>query len=124
MTDRKQVFKCNACGNVVEVLHGGEGDLVCCNENMVLFEEKAKDRRKEKHVPVFEVMGDNLKVKVGSNPHPMEEEHFIEWIEITDRNKSYRHYLNPGQRPETIFKSHDHGVIAREYCNLHGLWTS
>jgi superoxide reductase len=124
MATRRQVYKCEVCGNIIEVLHGGEGDLVCCGENMKLFEEKDADEGQEKHVPVIETVDDGIKVKVGSNPHPMEEKHYIEWIEIIDEDSSYRHYLNPGQAPETIFKTQKQGVTAREYCNVHGLWKS
>lgn len=124
MAKRNQVYKCDICGNIIEVVHGGDGDLVCCGEGMKLFEEKTADQGKEKHVPVIEEMGNSIHVKVGSIPHPMEEKHFIEWIEIIDQDKSYRHYLNPGEQPETVFKHLNRGVIAREYCSVHGLWKS
>jgi superoxide reductase len=124
MPTQKQIFKCDVCGNIIEVLHGGEGDLVCCGQNMTLFDEKAADEGKEKHVPVIEVVDSGMKVKVGSNPHPMEEKHFIEWIELIDSDKTYRHYLKPGQSPETIFETRNKGVTAREYCSVHGLWKS
>lgn len=124
MAKKKQVYKCEQCGNVVEVLHGGEGDLVCCGEDMKLFEEKTADEGKEKHVPVIEAVADGVKVKVGSNPHPMEEKHYIEWIEITDGDSTCKHFLRPGDTPETIFKSAGPGVTAREYCSIHGLWKS
>jgi superoxide reductase len=124
MAKRKEIYKCDTCGNIIEVLHGGDGELVCCGESMTLFEEKTADQSKEKHVPVIEVMDTGIKVKVGSTPHPMEEKHFIEWIEILDKGKSYRHYLNPGELPQTVFKSLNKGVTAREYCNVHGLWKS
>lgn len=124
MAERKQVYKCELCGNVVEVLHGADGTLVCCGAEMVLFEEKSADEGKEKHVPVVEVTADGVKVKVGSNPHPMEEKHFIEWIEIIDAETACRHYLQPGQPPEAFFKGCSANVTAREYCNVHGLWKS
>jgi superoxide reductase len=124
MAKRMEIYKCEACGNIVEVLHGGEGDLVCCGENMKLFEEKATDEGKEKHVPVIEPVDGGIKVKVGSNPHPMEDKHYIEWIEIIDGDTSYRHYLNPGEAPETVFQAQNPEVTAREYCNVHGLWRS
>ena len=124
MATRKQIYKCEVCGNIVEVVHGGDGTLVCCGENMKFFQEKTADEGKEKHVPVIEAANGGVKVKVGSNPHPMEEKHFIEWIEIIDTDKTYRHYLNPGQLPETVFETGNKGVTAREYCNIHGLWTS
>ncbi|NDY70639.1 desulfoferrodoxin [Desulfobacter hydrogenophilus] len=124
MAERKQVYKCELCGNVVEVLHGADGDLVCCGAEMVLFEEKAADEGKEKHVPVVEATTQGVKVKVGSNPHPMEEKHYIEWIEVIDGETSCRHYLKPGQTPEAVFKGCSKNVTAREYCNVHGLWKS
>ncbi|WP_319575951.1 desulfoferrodoxin [uncultured Desulfobacter sp.] len=124
MAERKQVYKCELCGNVVEVLHGADGDLVCCGAEMVLFEEKTADEGKEKHVPVIETTAEGIKVKVGSNPHPMEEKHYIEWIEIIDGETSCRHYLKPGQAPEAVFKSCSENVTAREYCNVHGVWKS
>ncbi len=124
MAERKQVYKCELCGNVVEVLHGAEGELVCCGAPMVLFEEISADEGKEKHVPVIEATADGVKVKVGSNPHPMEEKHFIEWIEVIDGDDACRHYLKPGQAPKTVFKGCSANVTAREYCNVHGLWKS
>jgi superoxide reductase len=124
MPKRRQVYKCDLCGNITEVLHGGEGDLVCCGENMKLFEAKAEDQGKEKHVPVIEPAEGGLKVKVGANPHPMEEKHYIEWIEIIDGDDSCRHYLKPGDSPEAFFQSNNQVVIAREYCSVHGLWKS
>ncbi len=124
MAERKQVYKCELCGNVVEVLHGAEGELVCCGAPMVLFEEKSADEGKEKHVPVIEATADGVKVKVGSNPHPREEKHFIEWIEVIDGDDACRHYLKPGQAPKTVFKGCSANVTAREYCNVHGLWKS
>ena len=124
MAERKQVYKCELCGNIVEVLHGADGALVCCGQEMTLLDAKTADQGKEKHVPVFETADGGLKVKVGSNPHPMEEKHYIEWIEIMDADSTYRHYLKPGQAPETVFKGQKQGVKAREYCNVHGLWKS
>lgn len=124
MATRGQVYKCEACGNIVEVLHAGEGELVCCGAPMNLFEEKIADQGKEKHVPVIEKVDGGLKVKVGANPHPMEEKHYIEWIEIMAGNKVTRHYLNPGESPETVFIAVESNVTAREYCSVHGLWRS
>ncbi len=124
MAKRKQIYKCEACGNIIEVLEGGDGTLVCCGEDMILFDESTTDKGKEKHVPVIESAGDGIKVKVGSDPHPMEEKHYIQWIEVIDGDKSCRHYLKPGQAPETVFKGLPQNVTAREYCNVHGLWKS
>ncbi len=124
MAKKHQIYKCDTCGNIVEVLHGGDGDLVCCGEEMKLFEEKTADEGKEKHVPVVEPSGDDVKVKVGSNPHPMEEKHYVEWIEITDGDTICKQFLQPGDDPEAVFKGVKAGLTAREYCNVHGLWKS
>lgn len=122
MAERLQIYKCEACGNIVEVLHGGEGELVCCGEPMKLFVENTVDAAKEKHVPVVEKVAQGMKVKVGSVPHPMEEKHYIEWVEIIVDGKAYREFLRPGDTPEAVFDVPAEGVTAREYCNLHGLW--
>ncbi|MFH1538978.1 MAG: desulfoferrodoxin [bacterium] len=122
MAEKLQIYKCEVCGNIVEVLHGGKGTLVCCNQNMKLLEENTVDAAKEKHVPVIEKTDDGVKVKVGSVAHPMLEEHFIEWIEIIVDGKAYRQFLNPGENPEATFCVKGDNITAREYCNLHGLW--
>lgn len=124
MTERRQIYKCEACGNIVEVVQGAGGELVCCGEPMGLFIENTIDAAKEKHVPVIEMTSDGMKVKVGSVPHPMEEKHYIQWVEIIDGESSCRHYLKPGDTPEATFQTTATGVVAREYCNLHGLWKS
>ena len=124
MAKKHQIYKCDICGNIVEVLHGGAGDLVCCGEEMKLFEEKTADEGKEKHVPVLESSGDDVQVKVGSNPHPMEEKHYIQWIEATDGDTTCKQFLKPGDDPQAVFKGVKAGVTAREYCNVHGLWKS
>lgn len=125
MAEKKQIYKCETCGNIVEVLHGGAGELVCCGEPMKQYAAHySSDEGKEKHVPVLEKAGDGVKVKVGSNPHPMEENHYIEWIEIIDGETSCRHFLQPGQDPEAVFKGMPEGARAREYCSVHGLWKS
>ena len=124
MAKRREVYKCELCGNMVEVLDSGDGELVCCGQVMKLFEEKTEDQGKEKHVPVVEPVAEGIKVTVGSTPHPMEEEHYIQWIEVIDGDKDCRHYLKPGQAPETVFKNLSPGVKVREYCNVHGLWTA
>ena len=115
MAKRREIYKCDACGNIVEVLHGGDGELVCCGEEMKLFEESTTDEGKEKHVPVLESTENGVLVKVGSNPHPMEEKHYIEWIEIIDGENSERHFLKPGQSPETVFAGAGKNVTAREF---------
>lgn len=125
MPDRMQVYKCELCGNIVEVLHGGGSDLVCCGENMIYMEENTVDAAKEKHVPVIEKIEGGFKVTVGSVPHPMEEKHYIEWIEvITEDDRVFRKFLGAGMAAEAIFIIDADSVIAREYCNLHGLWKS
>jgi superoxide reductase len=122
MTERLQVYKCEVCGNIVEVLHAGKGELVCCKQPMKLFVGNTVDAAKEKHVPVVERTAHGIKVTVGSVPHPMEEKHYIEWIEIIADGKAYRQFLNPGDAPEATFNIAAQQVTAREYCNLHGLW--
>ena len=122
MAERLEVYKCEACGNIVEVIHGGGGELVCCGEAMQLLVENTVDAAKEKHVPVIEQVDGGVKVKVGDVAHPMEDKHYIEWIEIIDGDKAERQFLNPGEAPEAVFKTSSGNVVAREYCNLHGLW--
>ena len=122
MAEKLQVYKCDICGNIVEVLHGGRGELVCCGKPMKLFKENTVDAAKEKHVPVIEKAADGVTVKVGEVAHPMEEKHYIEWIELLVDGKAYRQFLNPGEAPEASFDIKAEKVEAREYCNLHGLW--
>ena len=122
MAERMQVYKCEICGNIVEVLHGGSGQLVCCNVDMELMEEKTADFATEKHVPVIEKVEGGYKVKVGSVPHPMADIHYIEWIELVADDIVYRKYLNPGDVAEALFIIDAGNVSAREYCSVHGLW--
>jgi superoxide reductase len=124
MTQRLQVYKCEICGNVVEILHEGKGELVCCGKPMKLMQENTVDAAKEKHVPVIEKTDrEGIIVKVGAVPHPMEEKHYIEWIEVIADGKAYRKFLKPGQKPEALFEiSTAEGITVREYCNIHGLW--
>ncbi len=122
MTELNQVYKCNICGNIVEVVHTGIGQLVCCGKPMELLKENTTDAAVEKHVPVIEKTENGFKISVGSVPHPMEEKHFIEWIEVIADGKSYRKFLKPGDKPEAKFCIDAKEVTAREYCNLHGLW--
>ena len=122
MAERLEVYKCEVCGNIIEVLFGGEGELVCCGKPMVLQKENIVDAAKEKHVPVVEKTADGFKVKVGEVAHPMEEKHYIQWVEIIADGKAYRQFLNPGEAPEATFNIHADQVTAREYCTLHGLW--
>ncbi len=122
MAKQREIYKCEVCGNIVEVLHAGEGDLVCCGQNMKLMTENTTDGAKEKHVPVIEKTDKGYKVKVGAAPHPMEEKHYIEWIELIADGKTYREFLKPSQAPEATFCVEATSVTAREYCNIHGLW--
>lgn len=122
MAEKLEIYKCELCGNIVEVLHGAGGELVCCGEAMALYKENTVDAAKEKHVPVVEKTADGFLVKVGSVTHPMEDNHYIEWIEVIADGKAYRQFLNPGDAPEATLKIDASQVTAREYCNLHGLW--
>ncbi|RKX17253.1 MAG: desulfoferrodoxin [Candidatus Zixiibacteriota bacterium] len=122
MTERLQVYKCEVCGNMVEVIHVGDGTLVCCGQDMRLLKEGETDAATEKHVPVIEKVDGGVKVTVGSIEHPMQDDHFIEWIELIADGKAYRQFLNPGEKPAAIFNVDGDNLTAREYCNLHGLW--
>jgi superoxide reductase len=122
MTKRLQIYKCEVCGNIVEVLHQGQGELVCCDQPMKLMEENTVDAAKEKHVPVVEKTTGGITVKVGSVAHPMEEKHYIEWVQIIAGDNSYRIFLKPGIAPQGTFKTDLGKITAREYCNIHGLW--
>ena len=122
MTKRGQVYKCEVCGNIVEMVHEGAGELVCCNQPMVRMAENTTDAAREKHVPVIERVEGGYRVRVGSTAHPMEDKHYIEWIELQAGATVLRAYLRPGQAPEAEFALTAEGVTARAYCNLHGLW--
>ncbi|MEM0466415.1 MAG: desulfoferrodoxin [Candidatus Thermoplasmatota archaeon] len=122
MTQKKEIYKCTICGNIVEVLHEGVGELVCCGEPMQLQKENTVDASKEKHVPVIEKTKTGVKVTVGSIHHPMEEKHYIEWIQLIADEVSYRKFLKPGDKPEAEFPVTGQKLSAREYCNIHGLW--
>ncbi len=124
MAEKLQIYKCQKCGNIVEVLHGGGGTLVCCGEDMTLYSPNTVDAAREKHVPVIEKTAGGLKVKVGSVPHPMDEKHYIEWIEVIADGRAYRQFLNPGDTPEAVFDIQADSISARAYCNIHGLWQS
>jgi superoxide reductase len=122
MAERLEIFKCEICGNIVEVIHAGKGELVCCFKPMTLVKENTVDASREKHVPVIEKTEDGIVVKVGSVAHPMEEKHYIEWIEVIVDGRAYRQFLSPGGMPEAFFPVKGAEVTAREYCNMHGLW--
>jgi len=124
MTQAKGIYKCEVCGNIVEVLHLGGGELVCCGQPMKLVVENSIEASKEKHIPVIEVIPNGVKVKVGSIAHPMEEKHFIEWIEVNVDGKVCKKFLKPGDAPEAEFCVSGAKVAARAYCNIHGLWKS
>ena len=124
MAEKLGIYKCEVCGNIVEVLHAGDGELVCCGQPMKQFKENTVDASKEKHVPVIEKIENGFKVKIGSAPHPMEEKHYIEWIEAIADGRAYRQFLKPGDAPEAIFRIDAVNITARECCNLHGLWKS
>lgn len=121
-TKQLEVYKCEICGNIVEVLHEGKGELVCCGQPMKLQVENTVDASKEKHVPAVEKTAEGIKVQVGSVEHPMEEKHFIEWIQLIAGGKAYRQFLKPGDKPVAVFKVDADSFAVREYCNLHGLW--
>ncbi|MBL7136775.1 MAG: desulfoferrodoxin [Candidatus Marinimicrobia bacterium] len=125
MTEKLRVYKCEICGNIVSVLHAAVGILVCCGQPMTLMAEKSEDSAVEKHVPFIIKEDDKVTVKVGENTaHPMEEKHYIEWIELQVDGKSYYQFLKPGDKPEAIFCVAGDEMTAREYCNVHGLWKS
>ncbi|MDH3347637.1 MAG: desulfoferrodoxin [Desulfobulbaceae bacterium] len=124
MTRKNGVYRCNMCGNIVELLHAGAGKMVCCGQPMELLEENSVDAAQEKHVPVLEKTLEGFRVSVGSAPHPMSEEHLIEWIEILADGKVYRQNLAPGNEPVASFRIKADEISARAYCNLHGLWKS
>jgi len=122
MTKLKQIYKCNVCGNIIEVLHTGIGELVCCDQPMELQEGRTQDVGEEKHRPVIEKVENGYLVKVGSVDHPMEEAHYIEWIELIVDGRNCRKFLAPGERSEAFFTSEGGQASARIYCNIHGLW--
>ena len=156
MTKQNQIYKCEICGNITEILHLGVGELVCCGRAMKLITEKTKDESQEKsidatfsatsfakasevkkalldkHLPIIEQLpdnvcrgGDGIIVKIGKVPHPMEEEHYIEWVEVkTKAGKIGKQFLKPGDSTEMEFQTRDDIVEVRAYCNVHGLWKS
>ena len=124
MTKVKEVYRCAICGNIVEIMHMAGGTLTCCGQPMELLSENTVDAAKEKHVPVVEAIEGGYKVKVGSVEHPTQDNHYIEWIELVEENKIQRVHLKPGDKPEAVFYTDCKNVYAREYCNLHGHWSS
>ncbi|GAB6054847.1 desulfoferrodoxin [Methanobacterium alkalithermotolerans] len=127
MTKINEIYRCNVCGNIVEMVHAGVGELICCGQPMELLIERQTDVGPEKHIPIIENTKKGIKVKVGEVPHPMEENHYIEWVELIIDGKTYREFLEPGDDPEVEFNlniSEDSDLKVREYCNIHGLWHS
>ncbi|HQO10079.1 MAG TPA: desulfoferrodoxin [Clostridiales bacterium] len=123
MAKFQKFYKCALCGNIVEVVHEGGGDLVCCGQPMNLINENSVDASNEKHVPVIEKTDKGILVKVGSIDHPMEEKHYIEWIEVTNGAWTQKKYLKPGDKPQAEFcVQYSDKLVAKEYCNIHGLW--
>lgn len=122
MTQKKEIYKCNFCGNIVEVVHAGIGELVCCGQPMEKMSEKNQDEGVEKHLPLVESDGQRIRVTIGSTAHPMVAEHFIEWIEIETDSVCFRNFLKPGDKPEAEFELSATDFEVRAYCNIHGLW--
>ena len=122
MADQMGIYKCSVCGNVVEVIHAGGGELVCCGQPMQKITENTTDAAVEKHVPTLEKKNGGWQVNVGSVDHPMTAEHYIEWIELLVGDNVYRAFLKPGDKPAAFFAVNADAVTARAYCNLHGLW--
>jgi superoxide reductase len=122
MTKLNQVYRCQVCGNIVEVLHTGKGQLVRCGQPMQLLEANTVDAAKEKHVPILDIGADEITVRVGSEAHPMTAEHYLEWIELLVDGRVYRQYLQPPAQPQATFCVTGKSISARTYCNLHGLW--
>lgn len=126
MTELMQIYKCEICGNIVEVIHPAGGELVCCGQAMTLLTEQTNETMQEKHKPVIVFEGETKTIRVGAIPHPMENEHYIMFIEAISPDKKYikRKYLSPHEAPELELKCKCDTVIARELCNLHGLWSA
>jgi superoxide reductase len=122
MREQKEIYRCGFCGNIIEVLHGAGGKLICCEQEMIVLKENTTDAAVEKHVPVIERNSNTVTVRVGSVAHPMDENHYIEFIEIITDSRVYREFLKPGGNPETAFDVEGDVLNARAYCNLHGLW--
>ena len=122
MAEIKEIYKCELCGNIVEVVHGGAGELTCCGQPMNLFVEKGEDQGQEKHLPVIKKVEGGVRVMVGDVPHPMMDEHYIEWIEVITESRVERCHLKPGETPEAFFSVEEEIIEVRSYCNIHGLW--
>jgi superoxide reductase len=124
MGKKLEIYKCETCGNIVEVFHAGGGELVCCGSPMALQVENTVDASREKHLPVVERTASGITVKVGSVPHPMEPQHFIQWIEVIADGRIFRQELKPGEAPQAQFPAVGEKIVVREYCSLHGQWAT
>jgi superoxide reductase len=124
MTKKLEIYKCEKCGNIIEVVHGAGGNLICCTENMTLLAANKTEAAVEKHIPVSSEKDGGYEVKVGEVAHPMSDDHYIEWIEVIDGENISRVFLQPGQEPAAIFAQKGTNPVSRAYCNLHGLWSS
>jgi len=126
MTKLNDIYRCNVCGNMVEIVKESVGELSCCGQPIELLEERQLDVGPEKHIPIIEKDGDKIVVKVGEVPHPMVEEHYICFVELVVGDKIYRESLKPGDEPEAVFEvcADINDLRAREYCSVHGLWHS
>lgn len=125
MTKKLEMYKCEICGNFVEVVLSGIGELVCCDMPMVLQKPNTTDATSEKHVPFFIKKDNELEIRVGEIDHPMTEEHYIQFIEVISADEKYvkRKYLYPFEEPSFCLKGYDvNKLTARELCNIHGLW--
>ncbi len=122
--EKLQIYRCQICGNMVEVVSVGGGTLVCCGQEMTLLQENTTDASQEKHVPVWEKTKEGVQVSVGSVLHPMEEQHYIQFIEVITETRVLRRFLKPGEEPKAFFPTDEKVVKVREYCNLHGLWAT
>lgn len=122
MIKKDQLYRCQVCGNIVDVRHEGTGELVCCNKSMNLLRANTEDAATEKHVPVVTRTEDGITVRVGEVDHPMDEDHYIEWITLVTESGTKTVYLAPGDEPKAIFKITAQSGVVYEYCNLHGLW--
>jgi len=124
MAEKREIYRCEKCGNIVEVLHAAGGNLICCGQDMTILVANSVDAAVEKHVPVIQKDGDTVTVSVGSTLHPMEEKHYIEFIQLVTEARTYTAYLDPGKEPKASFDAKGEVVSARAYCNLHSLWKS
>jgi superoxide reductase len=127
MTEKGEIYRCKVCGNIIRVLHPDVGELVCSGVPMELLSEQTEGTGEEKHVPVLEKIGEGVKIQVGEIPHPMEENHYIEWVEVMVDGKVYLKFLEPGDQPLAEFPvkpDQVQEISVREYCSVHGLWKS